>query len=497
MTVPKILGADVELANFILGRGDGGTETGDDAATALLAEIDGVDAHDAHPSARDWGRRYLASNGGCAYIDLAHLEICLPETRSAFDFLAAWHAMLRVAERARVDAESKLPPEEQLVVVANSSDGLGNSYGSHLNFSISRETWDRMFQRRLDDLLFLASHQVSSIVYTGQGKVGAENGAAPVPYQISQRADFIETMVGPQTTFNRPLVNTRDEAFSALGARLHVIFYDTNLAHAATVLKVGVYQIVLAMLETGWTATELLLNDPLAALAAWSHDLSLQTRVLTFSGMQLTAVEHQLLLLEQARRFVEVEGIDHLVPRADEILLLWEDTLLKLESKDFPSLASRLDWVAKLSVLERVLDEHPELDWSAPGLKHLDQTYASSNPEQGLYWSLEREGRFEILVSEADIERFVIAPPDDTRAWTRAMLLRASGAREVDHVDWDRVRFKEADGSTSTVYLPDPAGATRHDTEIVFRTAGTLSELTTMLGARRQQPHVDYYGGPS
>ena len=52
---------------------------------------------------------------------------------------------------------------------------------------------------------------VSRQVFTGAGKVGTENGASPVDYQISQRADFFEEEVGLETTLKRPIVNTRDE----------------------------------------------------------------------------------------------------------------------------------------------------------------------------------------------------------------------------------------------------------------------------------------------
>jgi len=33
---------------------------------------------------RDHDRRYLADTGGCIYIDLNHIEVCLPETRTHF-----------------------------------------------------------------------------------------------------------------------------------------------------------------------------------------------------------------------------------------------------------------------------------------------------------------------------------------------------------------------------------------------------------------------------
>ena len=107
----------------------------------------------------------------------------------------------------------------------------------------------------------LAAHQVSSIIYTGGGKVGSENGRSAVPFQISQRADFFETLTALQTTYRRPIVNSRDETLcgrqhylssskeDAEGlARLHVIFYDASLSHAANVLKSGTMRIILAML---------------------------------------------------------------------------------------------------------------------------------------------------------------------------------------------------------------------------------------------------------
>ena len=129
----------------------------------------------------------------------------------------------------------------------NNSDGQGNSYGSHLNFLISRRTFDNIFWRKAHYLQFLASLQISSILLTGQGKVGSENGRPSTPFQLSQRADFFETLQGMQTTFNRPIVNARDESLCGrqgaydptAPARLHVIFFDSALAHGSCLFRVG------------------------------------------------------------------------------------------------------------------------------------------------------------------------------------------------------------------------------------------------------------------
>src|ERR1044071_4291309 len=213
--LPKLCGADIELGNFILGiESRGGT--GYEASRLLLREIDGLPRGDqsrgepcdcaACKRARsytdvgdpfggrslaskgngkqkqivnpqDWGRKYLPSNGGCVYIDLDHLELCLPEVLSAYDHVACWHAMLRIARGALEAANAKLPEGKQIQVLVNNSDGQGNSYGSHLNFLLTRRTWDNIFRRKIHYLLYLAAFQASSIVYTGQGKVGSENDA--------------------------------------------------------------------------------------------------------------------------------------------------------------------------------------------------------------------------------------------------------------------------------------------------------------------------------
>ncbi len=52
-------------------------------------------------------------------------------------------------------------------------------------------------------------HFVTRQIYAGSGRVGiGENSEIP-GYQLSQRADYIHAKVGLQTTFERPIINTR------------------------------------------------------------------------------------------------------------------------------------------------------------------------------------------------------------------------------------------------------------------------------------------------
>lgn len=479
--VPKLCGADIELGNFFSGGNEPSRErTAAQASRALLREIRGLpkdnwaragDRYVFNP--QDIARTYLSTNGGCVYIDLDHLELCLPEVLSAKEHLAAWHAMLRIADDAREAATAGLEEDKKLVVMVNNSDGSGQSYGSHLDFLITRDAFEDLFSRRLHYLLYLASFQCSSVIFTGQGKVGAENDAGEVDYQIAQRADFFETLVGVQTTERRPLVNTRDEPLCGSWSynrnaedapaerwrRLHCIFYDNTLSHTACLLKVGVMQIMLTMIEARRMDPRLILDLPLAAVRSWSHDPGLRTTARLASGRRITAVEHQWCFHKLAAQFVGEGGCEGLVPGAAEIISLWGEVLTKLERRDFEGLAPDLDWVLKWLILQRALGQNPSLTWDSPELKHLDHLYGSLG--NGLFWAYSRQGLTRKLVTDGQIERFVHEPPADTRAALRVAVLRNANPDEVVSVDWDRITLRQDDGSRpwpvhTTIHLPDP-----------------------------------------
>ncbi len=503
--VPKLCGADVELGNFILGRGRA-ARSGREASRALLREIDAPYVTHGGPLAarpydpQDWGRKFLRSNGGCFYIDSDHLECALPEVRSAWDHVAAWHAMLRIARRALIAANTKLPSGQTIQVLVNNSDGKGHAYGSHLNFLVTRRAWDDVFERKLHHLLFLAAFQVSSIVFTGQGKVGAENDRPDTAFQLSQRADFFETLVGPQTTYHRPIVNSRDEPLcgsrpgvasggrpAADLARLHCIFFDSTVAHGSSLLKVGTTQLILALLEAEQVNPALILDDPVNAVVRWSHDPTLATRVRLASGDAVTAIELQMRFLEEAQRFAATGGYDGIVPRASELLAYWEDTLLRLRAGDLASLAPRLDWVLKLHLIRQAMAARPDSSWSDPQIKYLDHMYANLDAESGLYWACEAMDAVERVVGDDEIERFVLEPPDDTRAWGRAMLLRRAAPDQVQDVDWDRICFRQGGrGHWPTlhpVHMDDPLGFTRAAIGDVVDGARSLDEILDAFAA--------------
>src|SRR5207237_4855185 len=231
----------------------------------------------------------ILSNGARFYVDHAHPEYSSPETTNPRDLVIWDRAGERILNLSRSRAEAVSPPEQRILIYKNNTDRKGNSYGTHENYLLDRKV---PFARIVQHLMpFLVTRQV----YTGAGKVGAENNADPCDFQLSQRADFLETEVGLETMHSRPIVNTRDEphADPEKYRRLHVISGDANMSEVATYLKTGITAIVLMMIEDEAVTEPFALENPVQALRAISHDLSCRRTVRLKDGRAVRAVDIQ------------------------------------------------------------------------------------------------------------------------------------------------------------------------------------------------------------
>ena len=91
----------------------------------------------------------------------------------------------RILARSMKAARRLLEPGQEIVVYKNNSDGKGNSYGTHENYLVDRQTPFAALVRNL--LPWFVSRQV----FTGAGKVGAENGAHAVEFQLASRCRLL------------------------------------------------------------------------------------------------------------------------------------------------------------------------------------------------------------------------------------------------------------------------------------------------------------------
>jgi Pup amidohydrolase len=416
----------------------------------------------------------ILTNGARLYVDHAHPEFSTPEVLRPIDAVLWDKAGERIMARAAARAAS-LPGAQPINIYKNNTDNKGASYGSHENYLLDRAT---PFEAVVAGITpFFVTRQV----FCGAGRVGLGQDGRGVGFQLSQRADFIEAEVGLETTLKRPLVNTRDEphADPAKHRRFHVIVGDANLSELATLLKIGTTSLVLAMIEAAWPLNHLKIADPVAEVRAVSHDPALKHRLVMADGRRLTALEVQLEYLEAARKYVAETFGTHVDADTSDVLVRWEDVLQRLAS-DPRELAADLDWVAKLQLLDGYR-RRDRLEWDHPTLALVDLQYADVRVDKGLYHRLVAAGRMRTLLSDADIERAVVAPPEDTRAWFRGECLRRY-ANSISAASWDSVVFDLA-GRAALTRVPtlDPLRGTRAHVEQLLDACPTAEELVAAL----------------
>jgi proteasome accessory factor A len=408
------------------------------ATGTTLDWVDPIPIEDAH-------NRVLA-NGARLYVDHAHPEYSGPEVTTArqavaYD-LAGDEAVVAAAKAASVQLGIDIG------IYKNNTDSQGASYGCHENHLLPRSlAWSRIAAN-------LPAFLVSRTVLVGAGRVGlGQHGERP-GFQLSQRADFFETVEGIQTTRRRPILNTRDEPHAPPERyrRLHVITGDANRTPYTTWLKAGTLSAFLTALVAG-ALPDLELADPVAAFHDASHDPSLRTPLQLADGRRYTALDLQEAVLDAVRRDAEREDERY----ETDVLDAWAEALADLR-EDLSRCADRLDWVAKRDLLDAYA-ARAGVSWGSPRLAQLDLAWARLD-RPGPWDALAAAGRFRPVVTPQAVAVAATAPPPDTRAWLRGTLVGLAADR-VSGASWDWLRVRDAHGVERRLDLAEPAGHTR------------------------------------
>ncbi len=413
----------------------------------------------------------ILTNGARLYVDHAHPEYSSPEVTNPRDAVLWDRAGMEIMADAALEASRTGPFTIQLY--KNNTDNKGASYGCHENYLMRRVT---PFPNIVRDLTpFFVTRQI----FTGAGRVGLGQDGRAAGFQISQRADFFEVEVGLETTLKRPIINTRDEphADPERHRRLHVIVGDANMCEAATYVKLGTTALVLSVIEEDALGADLSLADPVREMHLVSHDPSLHHQVTLRDGRRMTAVDVQRRYHAAADRLVaRTHGDD---PMTREILDRWS-VLLDDLAQDPRLAADRVDWVAKLALMEGYR-RRDGLDWSSPRLELVDLQYADIRPDRGLALKLEAAGRLQRITTEDQVRRAREHAPEDTRAYFRGECLRRYG-EAVAAASWDSVIFDVA-GYDALQRIPtlEPAKGTRDHVGHLLEGAATAEELLDAL----------------
>ncbi|KFI52774.1 depupylase/deamidase Dop [Bifidobacterium biavatii] len=379
----------------------------------------------------------IAPNGGRVYVDHAHPEYSAPETCDPFEAVRYDHAgdlvMLAAARRA---SEATGTP---IVLHRNNVDGKGASWGTHENYMTERAVPFDVIAR------LMTAHFVSRQIYTGSGRVGIGEKSETAGYQLSQRADYVHMKIGLQTTFDRPIINTRDESHSTSRfRRLHVIVGDANRMDVPQALKLGVTSMLLWLAEhadeAGFNLSALLdqleLADPVAAMHDVSHDLTLARPLPLANGGETTAWLMQVTLRSAVYAAAAmIHGTDTTGEPAwpdrstRSIMAMWgqalADTAAIRHADDDARLtmaaeAGRLEWLFKWQLLEK-MRRKGSLDWSDPRLAAIDLSWAALDPAHSVFAKL--AAHTERVATDADVHAAAEHAPEDTRAWLRAAIV--------------------------------------------------------------------------
>jgi proteasome accessory factor A len=399
-----------------------------------------------------WGRssNVFLRNGSRLYLDVgSHPEYATAECDDIGELVAQDKAGERILEELMLEAQDRLRAdgiEGDIYLFKNNTDSVGNSYGCHENFLITRHL---DFQRIVDILIpFLVTRQL----LVGAGKVLP--GIRGSSYCISQRAEHIWEGISSATTRSRPIINTRDEPHADADRfrRLHVIVGDSNMSEVTTLLKVASADLVLRMIEAGVVMRDLTLENPIKAIRDISADITGRHLLKLANGREVSALEMQGEYLVKIKDFVAREGL------ADAQTLfvvdLWERTLNAIAAQDFSAIDREIEWVIKLNLINRYREKH-SLDWDSPRVAQIDLAFHDILRTRGLYYLLENRDLVDRVCTDESIQVAKELPPQTTRAKLRGDFIAAAQAKGRDFtVDW--VHLKLNDQAQRTVLCKDP-----------------------------------------
>lgn len=399
-----------------------------------------------------WGRssNVFLRNGARLYLDVgSHPEYATAECDDIGELIAQDKAGERILEELMLEAQERLQVdgiEGSIYLFKNNTDSVGNSYGCHENFLITRHL---DFQRIADILIpFLVTRQL----LVGAGKVlpGVRGSA----YCISQRAEHIWEGISSATTRSRPIINTRDEPHADADQfrRLHVIVGDSNMSEVTGLLKVASADLVLRMIESGVVMRDLTLDNPIKAIRDISADLTGRRLLKLANGREVSALDLQSEYLSKVKDFLYREGIKD--PRTQFVVDLWERTLNAVSTQNYSAIDREIEWVIKLNLLNRYMEKH-SLDWDSPRIAQIDLAFHDILRSRGLYYLLENHGLVDRICTDEDIQRAKDLPPQTTRAKLRGDFIAAAQEKGREFtVDW--VHLKLNDQAQRTVLCKDP-----------------------------------------
>ncbi|MCI6584376.1 MAG: proteasome accessory factor PafA2 family protein [Mobiluncus sp.] len=389
----------------------------------------------------------VMTNGGRFYVDHAHPEYSSPEVLTSLEAVT-WDVAGEHLARVAMECAAKMGHD--VVLYKNNTDSKGSSYGSHENYQVARAI---PFETLRDYLVpFLATRPV----ICGAGRVGLGQKSEKPGFQISQRADFIADLVGLQTTFNRPIVNTRDEPHAgSQWRRFHVINGDANRFQGSILAKVASTRAWLAALEIATKYHRefplqglFFTSDPVEAVWQISRDIDFETKLPCNDGIERSSVAWQLEAAERTGDFLTEFPEAELADDALKDAATWIETAKMLNGGEAEG---RVEWVAKRALLAK-LASRLRGGWEDPKLAALDIQWADLRKGHSPVDKL--QGYLEEVVGRCAVIIATVEPPDSTRATVRGQAVKSR--KDLIAASWDSLVVDDS-GQWRRLTLGEPA----------------------------------------
>jgi hypothetical protein len=138
-----------------------------------------------------------------------------------------------------------------------------------------------------------------------------------------------------------------------------------------------------------------------------------------------------------------------------------------------------LDWVAKYRLLE-AYRERDGLDWNDHKLRLIDLQYHDVRRDRGLYHRLAATGKVERIVADEQVERAVMEPPEDTRAYFRGRCI-SRFPDAIAAASWDSLIFDTGREALQRVPMREPLRGTRAHVDDLLERSPDPATLVDLL----------------
>jgi len=368
-------------------------------------------------------------NGGRAYGDMSTrpgvydiLEITTPECPNPFTVLAYEKATEVYARMASDEYEKETGIRVHCYKIsATKSEYEYTTRGLHESYLVDRKN----FENKINDLIpYLVIRQV----FTGVGGYYFDR------FLISPRQMFVKTVFAEKVFGNWPLIGGIDEPHAdSKYRRLQITNGEGARSEWTTFMRQAITSYVIKSIELGLLKNVPKLKDPLEATKLIAISPEGDWFVELDDGKNISIFELFSYYLEGIEKLFNIIEIDECDKYAFKELNF---TIKKLEEGDFEALKERIEWIIKLEILEKNFTKYFEAEDNKENRQIANNQYSAVTDPT--YERIQEEMNLVTLLSDKDLSKAVLFPPENSRAYARVELAKILRDK-LDDIGWANI----------------------------------------------------------